>query len=326
MKLLIIYGYGGGDDIKYPLSEKHFSKIRTVVPSMEISTAFVEDLTPEMLCDVDIIYGRPDPNLLIHAQKLKWLHLTSAGADAFADARIFCQKDVIVTRSHNMAPIPISEHCVMMFLALSHKLATYIRQQTNGLWQACGMNHELTNATVAIIGYGAIGHQLAKLLKAFDCLVIGVNRSGKKSEADFADTVYSQERIGEVLGAADFVANLLPASPETNHFFDEARFTAMKQGSYFCNAGRGSTVDHKALANAIKRGHLAGAAIDVSPNGHAPLDSDSPLWTMEQVILTPHIAGSSIYSRDRVFETFLGYLSEYINGGLKSTVSFQRGY
>lgn len=313
MKLLVVYGYGGGDDIRHPLSEEQLDRARAIEPGLKIETVFIEDIKPEMLKDADIIYGRPDPEMLAEAKSLKWLHLTSAGADQFMDSKIYYNSDVIVTRTYSMAPIPISEHMIMMFLSLAHKLGIYVRQQVRGEWQQQEVNHELTDCTVVIAGYGAIGHKLAEMLQAFNCRVIGVRRN-PDLEDPYVDAVYPTERMNEALSQADFVANLLPASPSTEKFFNAERFAAMKEGGYFCNAGRGSTVDHDALAESIKNGHLAGAAIDVSPNGHAPLDADSPLWEMPEVIITPHTAGSSIHSVRRAYELFLESLATYVAG------------
>lgn len=313
MKLLIVYGYGGGDDIRHPLLEEDLSRARAIAPTLEIASVFIEDLRPEMLKDAEIIYGRPDPGMLSKAEKLRWLHLTSAGADEFMNPDIYSGGDVILTRTADMAPIPISEHMIMVFLALAHKLGIYVRQQSRGEWIQREVNHELTDSTVVIVGYGAIGHKLAEMLRAFSCRVIGVRRNAGGSDP-YAEAVYPSDQMDKALAQADFVANLLPALPSTERLFDAEKFATMKKGCCFCNAGRGSTVDHDALAQAIKSGHLAGAAVDVSPNGHEPLDADSPLWDMPEVIITPHTAGSSIHSVQRAYEGFLKKLSQYVSG------------
>lgn len=156
-----------------------------------------------------------------------------------------------------------------------------------------------------------IAYNVSEILpKAFGMKVLGIRRTG--GESSHVDRMYDIGRIMEVLGQSDYVIVTLPLTDETRHMFGHAQFRAMKPSAYFINIGRGGTTDTDALEEALRQGIIAGAGLDVFEE--EPLPAVSPLWEMENVILTPHISGLTVNYEERVMDIFLSNLQEYLGG------------
>ncbi|WP_348635142.1 D-2-hydroxyacid dehydrogenase [Paenibacillus sp. PvP091] len=160
------------------------------------------------------------------------------------------------------------------------------------------------------MGVGAIGEETARLAKAFGMNVLGFRRSGKSSP--YVDRMYDRHGLDELLAASDYIVVTLPLTKETGHLIGRREFQWMKSSAFFINIGRGATTDTDALINALQEGVIAGAGLDVFEQ--EPLPESSPLWGMEQVIMTPHNSGSTVYYDERVVELFLHNLRDYVEG------------
>jgi phosphoglycerate dehydrogenase-like enzyme len=184
-------------------------------------------------------------------------------------------------------------------LALSRNVRAWFEHQDNKEWERHEFT-ELDGARLAVIGMGPIGVEIARLGAALNMDVEGIRRSPTGHEPC---PTFSFDQLSKVLGRADWVALALPLTPDTQNLFDQQQFAHMKPGAHFINVGRGELVDETALINALNSQHLAGAALDVFAT--EPLPEDSPLWSMKNVLITPHSSGASVKSGLRAEELFV---------------------
>ncbi|MDQ8737938.1 D-2-hydroxyacid dehydrogenase [Paenibacillus sp. LHD-38] len=247
--------------------------------------------------------------VLGHDTPLRWVQCWGAGVDQMP-LETFARKGILLSNASGVHAFPVSETVFAMMLAFARRLHVTMRNQMSAKWQSPGSLQEIHGKTAAIIGLGAIGEETARLAKAFGMKVLGIRRTG--AESSHVDRMYDIGRIMEVLGQSDYVIVTLPLTDETRHMFGHAQFRAMKPSAYFINIGRGGTTDTDALEEALRKGIIAGAGLDVFEE--EPLPAVSPLWEMENVILTPHISGLTVNYEERVMDIFLSNLQEYLGG------------
>jgi phosphoglycerate dehydrogenase-like enzyme len=184
-------------------------------------------------------------------------------------------------------------------LALSRNVRAWFEHQDNKEWQRHEFT-ELDGSRLAVIGMGPIGEEVARLGVALNMQVEAIRRSPTGNEPC---PTFSFDHLSDVLGRADWVALALPLTPDTQNLFDQQQFAHMKPGAHFINVGRGELVDETALIQALNSQHLAGAALDVFAT--EPLPEDSPLWSMRNVLITPHSSGATTQSGLRAEEIFV---------------------
>lgn len=241
---------------------------------------------------------------------LKWLQSWSAGVDTMPLQKFAKQKTVMTTAS-GVHAYPISETIFALMLALTRKIHTYVKNQKEKVWDHAGLSLEMHNKTIGIIGVGSIGKETAKIAKAFGMTVLGVRHSMK--DEDFVDEMFTTASLDEILPRCDYVVVTVPLTNETNQLFGKEQFSAMKPSAFFINIGRGEVVKEEALIEALQNGLIAGAGLDVFEK--EPLNQDSLLWEMDNVIITPHTSGSTEYYQKRVIEDiFLPNLEQYLQG------------
>ena len=318
MNLLII-----GNPI-FTLSDNELSLLKSVSPGVNIMYPGADQVTDEYLREADVIFGWPDPARLSIAGKLKWLHTPSAGIDTYADQSIFANKDVFVTRSKDVFNIQIAEHIIMLFLAVSRGLITGVASTLEGKWARIGGQTELSEATVLIVGAGAIGSELAKQLQGFDCEVIGIKRDAAV-KPQYYNEVHTIGELDAQLPRADYVALCLPRTPDTKGMFDYRRFRLMKHTAIICNIGRGDAIVTADIDRALREGLIFGAGLDVTEP--EPLPENHPLWSAPNTIITGHTSGSSVNADKRRFNVFFDLWKRYNSSEpMHSLVDFAKGY
>jgi phosphoglycerate dehydrogenase-like enzyme len=303
------------------------AQIKEIIPDWTIITGKERDIWQEHLQDAEIIAGWKkgiEKECLAPHSKLKWLQTWSAGVDSLP-LKILESRNIIVTSANGVHAYPISESIFALMLALTRKIHTYVKNQQEKKWHHSGIGLEMHEKTVGIIGVGAIGKETAKIAKAFGMRVLGVRNFGRQEE--YVDEMYTTNQLDMVLPNCDYVVVTLPLTKDTKHLFDGKKFNLMKPSSFFINIGRGEIVMEGDLVTALQHGNIAGAGLDVFEQ--EPLSVDSPLWEMENVIITPHIAGSTEHYNQRVIENILlPNLKNYISGSLPPVnhVDFSKGY
>lgn len=294
------------------LTKKHIQRIKAVAKDLEITVTANPKEALRYAADADIIAGFPRTIPAIgRARNLKWIHSFSAGMDRVLTPEVI-KSPVLVSNSSGIAKTPIAEHVMGYMLIFSRGFLRSLENQKKHLWKRDETLTELRGKTVLIVGLGNIGGEVARLAHAFGCQVIAVTR--KKSSM-----------LDRMLPKADFVISCLPHTKETHHLFTAARFRKMKPSAIFVNIGRGGLVREKDLIAALKKKIIAGAGLDVTET--EPLPPASPLWSMPNVIITPHHSATSEYSLDRSVDRFCLNLKAFLIGDrLPNLVDKKLGY
>lgn len=233
--------------------------------------------------------------------------------------------DIIVTNSKGCTSIPIAEHVLAMITSFAKGIPTMLRNEAERKWELIPV-FELADVTVGIIGYGEIGHEIAKRCKALSMKIMGCRRNPKAEAGDYlADKVVGMDEVNLVLNQSDFVVLALLSTEETHHFLNKERISEMKRGSYLINVGRGNAIVDDDLIEALEEKHIAGASLDVFEV--EPLPSDHPYWTMDQVIISPHNVYLSPKHIERNLDLFIENLRRLNEGlPLKNVINKNVGY
>jgi phosphoglycerate dehydrogenase-like enzyme len=258
------------------------------------------------------------------APRLKWIQLTSAGADRLLNSG-FIEEGVTVTTASGLHATPIGEFVVASMLMFAKGAPIYMRSQARHEW-ARFAPRELYGKTVGIVGFGHIGEEVGRLSKAFGCRVIATRRSAAEREpSPNADELLPSSELPYLLRESDFVVLSMPLTPHTRGMIGRAELHAMKASAVLVNIARGPVVVEAELVAALREGRIAGAALDVFEQ--EPLQADSPLWDLENVIVSPHISGGTEIYNQRVVEIFARNLQRYLAGEpLENVVDPARGY
>jgi len=272
-------------------------------------------LHPEILT-ADVAVGQPMPAEIAQASRLRWVQVTSAGITRYDTAEfraLAAAKDLQVSNCSQVYAQPCAEHVFSFMLAQSRRLPEILGQRISNAapewWAARSRMTSLQNQSVLIVGYGAIARKLVEFLAPFQARIAAYRRSPRGDEGV---PVVTASELPAALGAADHVVNILPASAETERFFNADRFRAMKAGAVFSNIGRGTTVDQDALLEALRTGHLGAVWLDVTEP--EPLPDDHPLWQEANCFITPHVAGGQRNEEEAVARHFLNNLRRFEKG------------
>jgi phosphoglycerate dehydrogenase-like enzyme len=295
------------------LPDEQYDRIREAAPDWQIIQRSNESsLWKVHLKEAEIVLGwshSAAEEILAPDSKLRWVQNWGAGVDKMP-LNEFARLGVIVTNASGVHAFPISETILAMMMMFARELHTAVRYQGRKEWGDFGSLKEIHNQTVGIIGVGAIGEETARLAKAFGMKVFGVRMSGRPSL--HVDRMFDISGLKEVLKESDYVVVTLPLTSETRHMFGRSQFRLMKSTAYFINIGRGGTTDTNALVEALQEKTIAGAALDVFEQ--EPLPLENPLWGMDNVIITPHNAGSTAQYDSRAMDIFLCNLQDYVEG------------
>lgn len=291
----------------------------------EVVYAAPNSITQETIDNTEIIFGNIPASLISKSTTLKWLQLNSAGADPYVVPGAL-PSGTKLTNATGAYGQSVAEHSFAVMLMLMKNLHLYRDDQSKNFWTDEGNVTTPKGARVLVVGLGDIGGCFASLCKSVGATVIGVKRHAA-SKPDFCDELYTYEKLDELLPKVDVVFSVLPSTKETTGLWNAQKFSLMKKSSYFINVGRGTAVNQDDLYDALTKGTIKGASIDVTTP--EPLPSDSKLWGVRNLILTPHISGNYHLPTTfpRIFEIALNNLSSYIAGKpLENEVDFETGY
>jgi phosphoglycerate dehydrogenase-like enzyme len=313
--------------ITHILEQNLIDQIIEIIPDWTIIIGKDREIWQEHIHDAEIIAGWKkgiEKDCLAPHSKLKWLQTWSAGVDSLP-LETLESRNITVTSANGVHAYPISETIFALMLSLTRNIHTFVKNQQDRKWHHSDMKLEMHEKTVGIIGVGTIGKEAAKIAKAFGMKVLGVRHSGKQQE--FVDEMFTTNQLDAVLPNCDYVVVTLPLTKETNRLFSAKQFDLMKSSAFFINIGRGEIVVERDLISALQRGQIAGAGLDVFEL--EPLTVESPLWEMENVIITPHTSGSTEHYNQRVIENILiPNLINYISGNQPSVnlINYSKGY
>ncbi|HLB26064.1 MAG TPA: D-2-hydroxyacid dehydrogenase [Dehalococcoidia bacterium] len=343
------------------LNESLTASIREVSPRLRVTTlswaqrrvyrggrqvwyAYAEERRPDeeseeeaqaslaaVLAEMEVLFTSPvvPADITERAPNLRWVQLTSAGADRLLESPLL-RSGVSVTTASGIHAVPIGEYVMGVMLAFAKGLAGAMRAQAERTWRPY-MAEELYGKTAGIIGLGAIGSYVAKLAKADGMRVIAIRRSadgrktGREAGDPNVDELLPPSELPYLLSQSDYVIVAVPLTAESRGLIDEAELRSMKPTARIVNIARGPIINEAALVRALAEGWIAGAALDVFEQ--EPLPPDSPLWTVENVLLTPHISGGTPVYMERAVALFCYNLRRYLAGEpLRNVIDVHRGY
>jgi phosphoglycerate dehydrogenase-like enzyme len=274
--------------------------------------------------EVLITYGEDVTEAEINkVKKLKWIMVISAGLEKMP-LNLIKEKGILVTNARGIHQIPMAEYTFTMLLHVAKNTKTWLENQSKAIWDRRVKMEELHDQTLAIIGPGAIGSEIARLAKAFGMTTIGVNTSGKPVE--YIDLIYKIDDRLQAIKNAKYVVSILPETADTYKILDSKFFQAMREDAVFVNIGRGKTVDQLALIEALQTNQIYHAVLDVFEE--EPLPKDHPFWQMENVTVSPHFSSVTSGYQPRALDIFKKNLSNYIKASNNwiNLIDLDRGY
>ncbi len=246
--------------------------------------------------------------MLEAATRLRWLHTMSAGVDGF-ELEPLRERGILFTNSAGVHGVPIAEWVMYALLAIVKRGPQQLQAQHEHRWAHGVHSDELTGKTLTILGAGGIGGEIARRASAFDMHIWGINRSGRPV-ANFERVASDAWR--ELLPETDFLVIATPLTSATRHLIGEHELGLLRRDAWLINIARGAIVDEAALVAALREERLGGAALDAFEQ--EPLPASSPLWSLPDVILSPHNSGSSPHTNRRVVELFVENLRRFVRG------------
>ncbi|MEX2275268.1 MAG: D-2-hydroxyacid dehydrogenase [Actinomycetota bacterium] len=294
---------------------------------VELLTAADPEEVGAAIARADAIFAwRPEATLLEAAWgaagRVRWLQSASAGVDSLLFPALV-RSDVVVTNARGVFDEGMAEYTLGLMLCFAKDFAGTLDRQRHAEWKY-RYSEPLAGTRLLVVGAGSIGRAVGRLARACGMHVEGIARSSRAAD-DVFEWVGEARELLDRLPHADYVVNVLPHAPHTDRLFGTEAFAAMRSSARFVNVGRGGTVDEQALIHALETGGLAGAALDVFTE--EPLPEDSPLWGMNNVIVSPHMSGDLVGWERAVVDVFLDNLDRWLRGeSLHNVVDKALGY
>jgi len=311
----------------WPLEKEHQERIKAVSPRIGFRQV-PEDAIQESLTETEILLIRNLSLDLSRAPRLRWIQMIGAGLDKL-DHAFIKERGILVTNASGIHAVPIAEYVLAFMLNMAYRIPEILALQARREWPSgvrkLLVGRELRGKTVGVVGYGSIGREIGRLAGAFGMRLLALKRSpAEKGDAgytipgvgdprgDAPQGLFGPERLLDMLPQCDFVVLTVPLTHETDGMIDEKALRSMKPTSFLINMARGRVVEEKALIRALREKWIAGAGLDVF--SQEPLPSDSPLYQLENVIISPHNAGNTPLYNRRLTDVFVQNLKRYLEG------------
>lgn len=292
----------------------------------EVRYATAEEL-PEAIKGAEILllwdfFSSAVRDVWRHADSLRWIHVAAAGVDKLLFDELI-DSDVVVTNSRGIFDRPIAEFVLASILAMAKDIPGSLRRQHEARWEH-RETERIDGARALVVGTGSIGRETARLLTAVGMAVEGVGRTARANDPDFGPVHASADLIS-VVGESDYVVLIAPLTASTRGMVDARVLAAMKPTARIVNVGRGELVDEPALVTALRTGVIAGAALDVFVQ--EPLPTTSPLWSLENTMISAHLSGDAVGWLNRLSTLFAENLKRYLGGSeLENVVDKALGF
>ena len=308
-----------------PVEARHREKLEATGTGCDFIYSSPDKVTREQVQSANVILGQPKAEMIGASENLEWLQLESAGTDAYIVPGILSAKTVL-TNATGAYSKAVSEHAFALTLMLMKKLYLYRDEQKKSFWSDHGTVSSLSDSTVAVVGLGDIGQAYARLVKAMGATVIGVKRRAT-NKPEYVDELVMTQDLDTVLPRADVIMSVLPNTAATRYIYTSESFDKMKDSALFINCGRGNAVSSEVLYQALSEHKIAAAAMDVAEV--EPLPADSPLWGLDNLVITPHISGGFHlpWTFERIVDIAAENLKAFLEGReLRNVVDFATGY
>lgn len=324
---------GGRQTVTYlarRLDPEQLTALRQIAPNLTVVTGLSPEEAVARAAEFDGADAHVvDDAFLAAATNLRWVQSWSAGVDRYLELDGLRENnDLVLTNMQGVHGPVIAEHVFGMLLSLTRRLPTLHTAQREGRWQrdlAEGAT-ALAGRTMFVVGMGGIGSQIARRADAFDMEVLATVRSpDTREKPEYVAELGGSGDLDPFLARADIVVVALPLTEETRGLFDAERFARMPEGAYFVNIGRGPIVVTEALLGALRAGHLAGAALDVTDP--EPLPDGHPLWALDNVLITPHVSSWAELTGERRWDVLRENMRAFAAGEpLRNVVDKRLGY
>jgi len=320
-----------------PIGTECFNKITDISPRLKMTDASQllareqkGDLSAKaeldaLLCDADVLFAlRLPQDILRRAPHLKWMQMMSAGVEMSLNKDII-ESPVVMTNVSGIHVDTISEYILCMMLMFARQMPLYFKLQQEKKWER-NDPMLLRGKTAGIVGLGNIGRKVARIARCFGMDVIATRRSVTEGmRTRYVDKLIPRQKLPELLAESDFVILTLPSTAETTNLIGEKELSLMKSTAFIINIARGNVIDEEALISALEEKSIAGAVLDVF--NQEPLPAESKLWSLPNVILTPHVAGSMTDYFSRCTDVFCDNMQRFLAGKrLHHIVNKKRGY
>jgi phosphoglycerate dehydrogenase-like enzyme len=306
-------------------------RLRNDFPQVEVVHLDSYEHIEDQLRDTEIVVAWSlRPEQLKAATKLRWIHSPAAAVHQLMFPELV-SSDIILTNARDVHGPVVAEHVMALIFALAKKLPQAVRLQQRHIWgqetvwRGRPRPREVAGATLGLVGLGSIGRELARRAHAMGMRVIAVREHPDRPKLESVDKVLAVSGLSSLLGESDYVVLAVPVTPATRGLFSAERIAMMKAEACLINVGRGPLLDEAALADALGNQRIGGAALDVFEQ--EPLPPDSPLWDLDNLLITPHTAGLTEKLWERHYALIRENLQRYLAGQpLLGTVDKQRGY
>ena len=306
-------------------------RLRQDFPQLEIVHLTSYDAIEKHIRDAEIaIAWSLRPEQFKAAEKLRWIHSPAAAVHQLMFPELV-NSDVILTNAREVHGPVVAEHVIALLFALAKRLPQAARLQQQHLWGQEAMwrgrprPREVAGATLGLVGLGSIGREVAKRASALGMRVAAVREHTEKGSPEAVEQVFAPSQLEQLLAPSDYVVLATPLTQATHGLMNSARLATMKPDSCLINVGRGPLVDEVALAQALRDKKIGGAALDVFDQ--EPLPAESPLWDLENLLITPHTAGLTEKLWERHYALISDNLRRYLaQQPLLAVVDKQRGY
>jgi len=306
-------------------------KLRQEFPQLEIVHLTSYDGIENHLRDAEIVIAWSlRPEQLVIAKKLRWIHSPAAAVHQLMFPELV-NSDIVLTNASEVHGPVVAEHVIALIFAMAKQLPQAVRLQQKHIWgqeimwRARPRPREVMGATLGLVGLGAIGRGVAERASALGMHVIATREHANKEKPFGVDEVLPITKLDQLLSRSDFVVLAVPLTNETRGLMNASRIAAMKSDGFLINVGRGPLVDEAALIDALRNHQIGGAALDVFAK--EPLPPESPLWDLENVLITPHSAGLTEKLWERHYAQISENLRRYLAAEpLRSVVDKKKGY
>jgi phosphoglycerate dehydrogenase-like enzyme len=309
----------------YPVEPRHVAQIAAAAPQAEVVDAGQEHVAKELL-SADIFCGHakvPVPwDEVVRQGRLRWIQSSAAGLDHCLVPSVV-SSDIVVTSASGVLADQVAEHAIALTTALTRSLPTFFRAQEQREFIR-RPTRDLTHSTVGIVGFGGNGRRLAEVLRVFKTRILATD-TFPVNKPDFVEVLWPAERLGDLLAEVDVLFLAAPLTEITRNMIDRRALARLRPGALLINVARGPLVVEADLVAALESGHLAGAGLDVT--AEEPLAVDSPLWSLPNVVITPHVGGQSARRIDDMTDFFSANLKRWQAGEpLANFVDKRLGY
>ncbi len=309
----------------YPVEQRHLDQIAAAAPEAELIDAGQEHIAEE-IHHADLFCGHAkvpmDWDRVVQAGRLRWIQSSAAGLDHCLVPSVV-ESNITITSASGVLADQVAEHAIALTCGLTRSLPVFFRaQQAREFIRR--PTRDLTGSTVGIVGLGGNGRRLVEVLKPFRTRILATDWF-PVDKPDEVEALWPADRLVDLLRAVDFVFLCAPLTPQTRGMLGRAELAQMKRGSFLINVARGPLVIERDLVESLESGHLAGAGVDVTQV--EPLPTDSPLWDLPNVIITPHVGGQSRERIDQMTNFFCDNLRRYLAGQpLRNLVDKRLGF